>query len=215
MKALTEKRTICLKNAGDRMLDADEILHAFDALEATAKAAATGSVPFSRYLRNNTTLKTLCVELAPLSNHSLACMHSFPAHVQDQLKELDDTGDEQLDAKEILAGIQALAREKKKSKRLMWLSAGLLAFSLLLLVAMGGLMFEIIQMTKESKMDPSGVMRTKNSDAPVQTASMDTVVDANGVMAVRPTPGSRRIGCGIDNATCPASPIKTAQNTEN
>ena len=57
MKALTEKRTICLKNAGDRMLDADEILHAFDALEATAKAAATGSVPFSRYLRNNTTLK--------------------------------------------------------------------------------------------------------------------------------------------------------------
>jgi hypothetical protein len=35
--------------AGDRMLDADEILHAFEALEASAKAAATGCVPFSTF----------------------------------------------------------------------------------------------------------------------------------------------------------------------
>jgi len=71
---------------------------------------------------------------------------SFPASAQEQLKELDETGDACLDSKEILAGIQALAREKKKTKRLMWLSAGLLVFSLLLLAAMGGLMFQVNQM---------------------------------------------------------------------
>jgi len=103
--------------SGDRQLDAEEILQAFNALEHQINAAKTGSVPFS----------------------------SFPDSVQDQLRELDDTGDQQLDAKEILAGIQALAREKQKNKRLMWLSAGLLAFSLLLLVAMGGLVYEVHQ----------------------------------------------------------------------
>ena len=48
----------------------------------------------------------------------------------------------------------------------------------------------------------------------LQTASFDTVVGANGVLAVRETPGKRRMGCGVDNGTCPAEPIKTAQNTE-
>ena len=107
------------RNSGDRQLDSEEIVHAFDALELQLKSAKMGSVPFT----------------------------SFPDSVQDQLRELDDTGDQQLDAKEILAGIQALAREKKKSKRLMWLSAGLLAFSLLLLVAMGGLMYEVCHLS--------------------------------------------------------------------
>ena len=92
-----------------------------------------------------TTLLTLPPPLSLLDNHGVHAQ-SFPASAQEQLKELDDSGDACLDSKEILAGIRALAREKKKSKRLIWLSAGLLVFSLLLLAAMGGLMFQVNQM---------------------------------------------------------------------
>jgi len=94
--------------------------------------------------------------------------------VQEQLKELDHSGDGHLDASEVLAGIRALTREKQKSKRLLWLSFGLLAFLLLVLVAKFGLMYQVVEMTKESRVNPSGIMMVKGSNVPVQVRSEDT-----------------------------------------
>jgi hypothetical protein len=37
--------------AGDRLLDAEEILHALVAFEVQLQAAASGSIPFSRFSR--------------------------------------------------------------------------------------------------------------------------------------------------------------------
>ena len=51
-------------------------------------------------------------------------------------------GDGTLDAHEILLGIQALAREKKRSRQLSWVVVGLLGF--LLVAAQTGLMFKVI-----------------------------------------------------------------------
>jgi hypothetical protein len=53
-------------------------------------------------------------------------------------------GDGTLDAHEILLGIQALAREKKRSRQLSWVVMGLLGFLLVLLAAQTGLMFKVI-----------------------------------------------------------------------
>ncbi len=96
--------------------------------------------------------------------------------MQEQLKELDHSGDGHLDASEVLAGIQALNREKQKSKRLIWLSFALLAFSVLLLVAMFGLIYQVVEMTKESRVDPSGIMMVKGSNVPVQVRSEDAYI---------------------------------------
>lgn len=49
-----------------------------------------------------------------------------------------------LDAYEILAGIRALAREKKKTRQLFWIVCGLITFLLILLAAQTGLMFKVM-----------------------------------------------------------------------
>ena len=49
-----------------------------------------------------------------------------------------------LDAHEILAGIRALAREKKKTRQLFWIVCGLITFLLILLAAQTGLMFKVM-----------------------------------------------------------------------
>jgi hypothetical protein len=51
-----------------------------------------------------------------------------------------------LDAHEILSGIRALAREKKRRKQLAWVVVALLAFLLILLAAQTGLMFKVTYM---------------------------------------------------------------------
>ena len=48
-----------------------------------------------------------------------------------------------IDAHEIVEGIRALAREKKKSRNLAWAVAGLLTFLIILLVAQTALMFKV------------------------------------------------------------------------
>jgi len=109
--------------------------------------------------------------------------------------------------------------EKNKVRQLMWLSAGLLFFSLCLLGAMGGLMFSVIEMTKESKIGGSGVMTVKGSNTPVQTASSDMTV-SNGVLSTRPGTeqtgrrwiNGRRAGCQ-DDGTCALTTQSTQVST--
>ena len=101
----------------------------------------------------------------------------------------------------------------------MWLSAGLLLFSLCLLGAMGGLMFSVIEMTKEAKIGGSGVMTVKGSNAPVQTASSDMTV-TNGVLSTRPGTdqtgrrwiNGRRAGCQ-DDGSCALTTQSTQVST--
>jgi Ca2+-binding EF-hand superfamily protein len=64
------------------LLDCNELLEALMSVESHSNAKTEGVIPFS----------------------------AFPEDVQDKLKELDTSGDGKIDAKEIIAGMQALQR---------------------------------------------------------------------------------------------------------
>lgn len=105
-----------------------------------------------------------------------------------------------------------MAREKKKSRMLMFISAGLLLFSLILLACMMGLMFAVIELTKESKVQDSGVMTIKGKDTAIQVASTDTVI-IDGVLVTRTAAASgRRSGCATADGVCPPNSIGTSEH---
>jgi len=57
--------------------------------------------------------------------------------MQKKLRQLDNTGDGQLDAQEILLGIEALEREKQRAGMLQKAVIGLSGFIVLLLILIG------------------------------------------------------------------------------
>jgi hypothetical protein len=121
------------------------------------------------------------------------------------LKQLDTGGDGKLDAQEILAGIRALHREKEKTRQLLWITVGLFIFLLLLLGAVGGMLYFVIQVTKDSTLDASGAMIAKGSNKSVQVSSTDfSVVD--GVLVPR-TSGNLTCSGGF----CPRNPVQVTQ----
>ena len=75
-------------------------MHAFTALQKALDSASKGTIPFE----------------------------NFPEDMQKKLRTLDDTGDGQLDAQEILAGIEALQREKDRAAMLKKAVIGLSVF---------------------------------------------------------------------------------------
>ena len=62
-------------------------------------------------------------------------------------------GNKRLDIDEILDGVDALHREKERSKQLKYTVAGLFLIIMLLLVAIGVMMFMIVQSAKDTGMD--------------------------------------------------------------
>lgn len=165
---------------GSGTLDAGEILAAFRALQAQQKAAVAGGIPIA----------------------------TFPEKVQEKLRLFDDTGDGIIDAQEVLAGVEALARERQRSKNLLRVALGLTLGIILLVVALGGMMAFVIDMTKDSKVGGSGVMLAKGTNSPVQTASAEMKV-VNGQLQTR---GDDT--CGVNgNETCPATALETTVST--
>ncbi len=129
-------------------------------------------------------------------------MNQFPPHVQEKLKALDADGSGYVDADEVVEGVRALEREKQRTKSLMWLIVGLFVFLVLLLAATGGVLFFVIDATKESRTDSSGVLLAKGSGTPVQVASVDfSVVD--GMLV------PKNVTCG--GGVCPNTPLQVTQ----
>ena len=79
---------------------------------------------------------------------------NFPEDMQAKLRLLDDTGDGQLDAQEILAGIEALQREKDKAAMLKKAVIGLSALIFMLLILIGLVMGESGDSLEVDSIDP-------------------------------------------------------------
>ncbi len=162
------------------LLDCNELLGAFKALEAQSHSKTQGAISFE----------------------------AFPDNVQDKLKELDLSGDGKIDAKEIIAGMQALQRERQKTRQLFWLVIFLGILMCLLLGTMCGLLFAVIEMTKESKIS-NGMMLVKGTNDPVRVASTDfTVID--GVLSTRNPQSNQTCGGGV----CPIQVSEVLFTTE-
>ena len=145
------------------------------------------------------------------SSNSNMTMHRipfsmFPEYARSKLSAFDTDGDESLDVDEILAGCDALAREKQRSKNLVWIIAGLICLILLLLTAIGVMMFVIVQAAKDTGMAGS-TLTVKGSNNTVQTANSDFYV-ADGMMKNRNDASNRRCtsrrqsdgSCGAESA---------------
>ncbi len=121
-----------------------------------------------------------------------------------QMKKFDADGDGNLKLQEILAAF------KVSQDRMAILKYALifLVFVLLLsYVTLGGMVYYVIQITKESAIGTSGVMFVKGTDQLVQVGSADFSVE-NGVFY------SKANG-QCSNGTCPsAAPIQTLQVSE-
>ena len=76
----------------------------------------------------------------------------FPKYAQEKLELFDKDGDRSIDIDEILAGCDALLRERERSKYLKYFIAGLFLLIVLLLVAIGVMMFLIVDASKDTGM---------------------------------------------------------------
>jgi hypothetical protein len=160
------------------LLDCNELLEAFKTLQAHSDSKDEGTIPFN----------------------------AFPEHVQDKLKDLDLNGDKKIDANEIVAGMQALQREKKKSRQFMVLIFLLCICVCVLLGGISGLLVAFLDMSKESKIGSNGVMVVKGTNEPVRIASTDfTVID--GILYNRASDLNRSCSAGA----CPLYPIQVSE----
>lgn len=154
-----------------------EVVHAFTALQKALDSASKGTIPFE----------------------------NFPEEMQKKLRLLDDTGDGQLDAQEILAGIEALQREKDRAAMLKKAVIGLSAFIFFLLILIGLVMGIVLEITRQTglKGDANGdaVMRSKGGQV-VATASSETQVSSDGAVRVKtkPSPSTRRAGATFSSS---------------
>lgn len=128
-------------------------------------------------------------------------MSSFPETARVMLEEHDKNGDGELDVVEIIHGFEALNREKRRKHQLMWFSTGLIVFSILLLIAVGGLMAYVIRLTKDTEVQGS-VMYVKGTTDPIQTSASEFTVK-NGMVV------NRASDCE-EGQTC-ENPLKVSQ----
>ncbi len=118
-----------------------------------------------------------------------------------EMKKFDIDGDGNLKLREILAAF------KLSQDRVEIFKYAIVLLVLALLVSylvLGGLVYYIVDLSKESSIGTSGVMLMKGTNQTVQVGSADFTVE-NGVFQTRAN--------GLcTNGTCPASaPIQTAQ----
>eukprot|EP00931_Biecheleriopsis_adriatica_P086431 TRINITY_DN61103_c0_g1_i1.p1 TRINITY_DN61103_c0_g1~~TRINITY_DN61103_c0_g1_i1.p1 ORF type:complete len:612 (-),score=124.38 TRINITY_DN61103_c0_g1_i1:155-1990(-) len=99
-------------------------------------------------------------------------MSAFPESLQATLGAFDHDGDGTVNKAELASAAKMYADSKKNVKFLRRAVAGLVIFILLLLVAIGAMMFMIIDMTKETSTGTNGVMISKNGGNPVQTGRL-------------------------------------------
>jgi len=93
---------------------------------------------------------------------------------------------------ELHSGAVAYRESKAKVKnlvKLLWVCLGVFLF---VSASQFGVMIAAIQMAKDARVSSDGVMKALNG-APVQVASTDFYIDANGMLKMRAAPGARRL----------------------
>lgn len=100
------------------------------------------------------------------------------------LKEFDVNQDEALDIEEVSTLVDHLVKKEMKYKYLKYAFGGLMGFTLLLLGSMFGLTWAVVESLKDTRLDTSGTMMTKDGSKVVQVASSDYAV-VNGSLISR------------------------------
>jgi hypothetical protein len=136
-----------------------------------------------------------------LENKGSIRIANYPENMKSALKELDTDGDEIISAHEVFRGVEALLREKRRTRLQTNLVIAMAIFLILFTGGGCGVMFALIQATKDSSIGTDGMMLVKSTTQPVRTASADMSVEG-GVLTSRCT------------SSCPAnfssSPIQTS-----
>jgi hypothetical protein len=121
--------------------------------------------------------------------------------IKQQMKKFDIDGDGSLKLQEILS---AFKMSQDRAEILKYSMAGLVLALLVSYVILGGLVYYVIELTKESMIGTSGLMLVKGTNQTVQVGSADFTVE-DGVFHTRAS-GT------CSNTTCPsAAPIQTLQ----
>jgi len=151
-----------------------EIVSAFKALQKAIDACKFDEsprlCPVGCWRRCSALYCNLTQPLSPLTHLSALATHSaksgtipfenFPKEMQEKLRQLDSTGDGQLDAQEILAGIEALQREKDRAAMLKKAVIGLSVFIFFLLILIGLVMGIVLEITRQTGLRYASVFAT-------------------------------------------------------
>ena len=122
-------------------------------------------------------------------------------NIRKQMDEFDIDKDGKLEAHEILA---ALKESHARHQFLKYAVISLVVALLVSYVTLGGLVYFVVQLAKESSIAPNGAMTIKGTDQIVQVGSADFTVK-DGVFHTQP---QKRCSAEL----CPApEPIKTSQ----
>jgi hypothetical protein len=123
------------------------------------------------------------------------------ADMKKAMQKFDVDGDGSLKLREILL---AFKMSQDKVEILKYSLAGLVLALLVSYVVLGGLVYYVVELTKESSIGSSGTMMIKGTSQAVQVGSADFTVE-NGVFHTKS-------GGSCSNGTCPApAPIQTLQ----
>ena len=107
-------------------------------------------------------------------NHRLpmSCIVPKDASSASQLQMLDTDNDGYLSYDELLRGVEALLRHKTRARQLAWLFVILFVFSLTMLGGIYGLVFVVVDMSKDTQA-VNAVLMSRSSGAPVQVLRID------------------------------------------
>eukprot|EP00961_Rhodomonas_salina_P075044 1007710-Rhodomonas_salina.1 len=123
-------------------------------------------------------------------------LEAFPPHAMYLLEEHDKNQDGKLTVHEMIQAFRALERERNRRRLWMRFTFASLLFSLILLCALGGLLWFVMDASQESSIE-GGLMVVKDTTIPVRTASFEFAVQ-DGVLMDRSIQNS----CG-DKEHCP------------
>lgn len=103
-------------------------------------------------------------------------INAFPDFAQPLLEEHDLDGDGTLEVHEMICAFQALERERQKARLWFRVTLAALAFILILLLSISGLLYYILDVMRDSDVKEGGMMVVKDTNLPVQTASFELMV---------------------------------------
>lgn len=99
-----------------------------------------------------------------------------------QLKSLDKNGDGEIDINELFSFIEDVSKMERQRQLLKWAAIITGCFALLTIAAVVGLVYAVVVLTKDTTVQPSGIMTAKDSAATsVATAQITSIDDINTI----------------------------------
>ena len=99
-------------------------------------------------------------------------IQDFSPEMQDSLRALDLDGSGSVDSRELARAAEAYRSVQARAKRLNRMLAFGAVVLMLTLAAFSGLVFAVVEMTKESRVSDSGVLMVKGSNETVKTSQV-------------------------------------------